>query len=140
MLLIYAVITWLSFDCEQSDPKTSRPLLTVISLFTIAGLGYLLVCWQFVWKRRANSSNEIRSNEDAVDGSPISWRRELMVIFGFGIAFRLILLFSVPIQEVDLFRYIWDGTVISQGLTPTNILHKKSSCIRRKASPIIGRR
>ena len=109
MLLIYAVITWVSFYCEQSDPKTSRPLLLVMSLFTVAGLGYLLVCWQLIWQKSTGDSNE---------SSTKSWPQGLMIIFGFGIAFRLILLFSVPIQEVDLFRYIWDGTVISQGINP----------------------
>ena len=39
MLLIYAVINWFSFDCEQADPKVSRPLLLVMSLFYSGGLG-----------------------------------------------------------------------------------------------------
>ena len=36
----------------------------------------------------------------------------------FAILFRIILLFSVPIQEVDLYRYIWDGVVTAEGISP----------------------
>ena len=120
MLLIYAAITWFSFDCEQADPKASRPILLVMSLFTVAGLGYLLVCWQVIWKRptHLSTAGADDSSNVSAESRPISLRQGLMIIFGFGIAFRLILLFSVPIQEVDLFRYIWDGTVISQGINP----------------------
>ena len=108
-LLIYAVITWLSFYCEQADAKDSRPLLQVIAFFTAAGLAYLFVCWRLIRPNHAEVSDESSSNLKL---------QGLKIIFGFGIAFRLILLFSVPIQEVDLFRYIWDGTVISQGINP----------------------
>ena len=105
MLVVYLAITWLSFSCEQSDPEATRPLLTVVALFTIAGLGYLFVCWQAIWKR-----TELGLRESNFDG--------LKIVFAFGVVFRLVLLFSVPIQEVDLYRYIWDGTVTSQGISP----------------------
>ncbi len=34
------------------------------------------------------------------------------------IIFRIILLPSEPIQEVDIYRYLWDGAVLSQGVSP----------------------
>lgn len=105
MLLIYIAIGWLSFACEQSDPKATRPLLTMVALFTVAGIGYLVVCWQTIWK-------------DAPVPGAGAMSRGLKIVFGFGVLFRLVLLFSVPIQEVDLFRYIWDGTVVSLGISP----------------------
>ncbi len=42
----------------------------------------------------------------------------MVVIVGAAIGFRLITLFSVPIQEVDIYRYVWDGTVAAQGISP----------------------
>lgn len=105
MLVVYAAICWFSFDCEQSDPNQSRPLLLVVGLFTAAGISYLFVCWQAIWRNLGTSAS-------------VSCSRCMMVVLGMGVLFRLILLFSVPIQEVDLFRYIWDGTVISEGISP----------------------
>ena len=34
------------------------------------------------------------------------------------ILFRVVLLFSVPIQEVDIYRYLWDGAVSTAGVSP----------------------
>lgn len=122
--LVYAAICWLSFDCEQSDPKQSRPLLTVMSLFTVAGVMWLLVCWKLVWRQFDEKTNRsvstLGSPTEGVErskGSALSHPSVVLVLL-LGIVFRLVLLFSVPIQEVDLFRYIWDGTVVSQGISP----------------------
>ena len=121
-LLIYAVISWLSFDCEQSDHERTRPLLVVLSLFTIAGVCYLYICWQVIWK---NTSQ--RLNGSGFNG--------LMMIVGFGVLFRLVLLFSVPIQEVDLYRYLWDGTVISQGISPYEYSPREVELVPSKGIP-----
>lgn len=39
-------------------------------------------------------------------------------IFWLGIGFRLVLLPSHPIQEIDIYRYMWDGRVIVEGENP----------------------
>jgi hypothetical protein len=39
------------------------------------------------------------------------------IIF-FAVAFRLILIFSNPILEVDFYRYLWDGIAANQGVSP----------------------
>lgn len=36
----------------------------------------------------------------------------------FGLSFRLVLLPSVPIQEIDIYRYMWDGAVVANGSNP----------------------
>ena len=36
----------------------------------------------------------------------------------WAIVFRAIMIGSLPIQEVDLYRYLWDGTVACQGISP----------------------
>ena len=110
MLSTFMAILWLSFDCEQRDTEQSRPLLKVIGLFSAAGIGWLVACWSVVWR---GGWTTMRSKPTKLTNSTTLW-----LVLGFGIAFRLVLLFSVPIQEVDLFRYIWDGTVMSQGISP----------------------
>ena len=39
-------------------------------------------------------------------------------VFGFAIAFRLILLFSSPSLSDDVYRYIWDGHLLNSGVSP----------------------
>ncbi len=125
MLLVYLAISWLSFDCEQSDPEKARPLLLVLALFTIAGVGYLYLCWQVIWKNSADQSPE--SSGSGIQG--------LMIVVGLGVLFRLVLLFSVPIQEVDLYRYLWDGIVVSQGISPYEYSPKEVELVPSKGIP-----
>ncbi len=101
--LIYAAITWLSYQCEQSDVQQERPLLTLLLLFTAAGIVYLVVC--LTLNRHQNETNSVPAYS-------------LSIMIGWAIVFRLILMFSIPIQEVDLYRYIWDGVVTAQGISP----------------------
>lgn len=44
--------------------------------------------------------------------------RLLWLIVGAGVLFRLTLLLSDPIEEIDLYRYLWDGSVTTQGVSP----------------------
>ncbi|MCH8921658.1 MAG: hypothetical protein IIA67_00765 [Planctomycetes bacterium] len=45
-------------------------------------------------------------------------RRILPVIVIAAIVFRATLLFTEPIQEVDIYRYMWDGEVVAAGHNP----------------------
>ncbi|MBI3863080.1 MAG: hypothetical protein HY290_14405 [Planctomycetia bacterium] len=45
-------------------------------------------------------------------------RRLFWLIVGSGIAFRITLLLSDPIEEIDLYRYLWDGSATIQGVSP----------------------
>ena len=42
-------------------------------------------------------------------------RRRCGIILGFAVASRLLLLSSWPIQEIDYYRYLWDGRVTLGG-------------------------
>ena len=42
----------------------------------------------------------------------------LFVVVLFSISFRAIQIFSSPILEVDFYRYMWDGIVTNEGLSP----------------------
>lgn len=44
--------------------------------------------------------------------------RLLTIIVGAAIVFRGLLLFSDPIEEIDLYRYVWDGAVSTSGVNP----------------------
>ncbi len=45
-------------------------------------------------------------------------RTLLLIIWGFAFLMRIVLLFSTPILELDIYRYMWDGEVVSSGHSP----------------------
>jgi len=45
-------------------------------------------------------------------------RLSLKHIFGFGIIFRFILLFTMPSLSDDIYRYVWDGHLLNSGVNP----------------------
>lgn len=45
-------------------------------------------------------------------------RRLLAILWTGAIVFRLTLLLSDSIEEIDLYRYVWDGAVSTQGVSP----------------------
>lgn len=45
-------------------------------------------------------------------------RRLLAVVWAGAVVFRLTLLLCDPIEEIDLYRYVWDGAVSTQGVSP----------------------
>lgn len=40
------------------------------------------------------------------------------LVLGFALLFRVVLLWSDPIQEDDFYRYLWNGKVVASGLNP----------------------
>ncbi len=48
----------------------------------------------------------------------VSTKEFLTVGIAFGIIFRLTLLFTAPTLSDDIYRYVWDGKVASQGINP----------------------
>lgn len=45
-------------------------------------------------------------------------RSLLLVVFAFGLLFRLVLIGSIPVYEDDWHRYLWDGAVTAHGYNP----------------------
>ncbi len=110
---IYAVIAALSLGFRESTAPPERPIPIVLALFAISCLIYLLA---LAWVARfGGRSRKVESRES--DAHPTAFREVLL----FAILFRLILLLSVPIQEVDFYRYLWDGRVLSNGLNPYRV-------------------
>lgn len=70
-------------------------VIPFLSYFLLASLAYILAVW--------------RLNRDL----PPIW-----VIWGFAVLFRLILLGTSPTLSDDVYRYIWDGQLVNQGINP----------------------
>jgi len=49
--------------------------------------------------------------------SQVQIRRFFLILLGFGIAMRAILLFAPPLST-DIYRYVWDGRVQASGINP----------------------
>ena len=87
--------------CSQSLHEAGaggHSLLTLLALFAGMFCVYLFA---------------IRVASRAPQGASLLW-----LIVGSGLIFRLTLLFSDPIEEIDLYRYLWDGSVVTQGVSP----------------------
>ncbi|EMI45640.1 hypothetical protein [Rhodopirellula sp. SWK7] len=104
--LFYATISWLSWRFDFASTETTRPIVPVLLFFTATFIAYLIATAIVL---RANS---LRGN---LTPNPSG---NLKVIIGAAIVFRIILLFSLPIQEVDLYRYLWDGAVSNERVSP----------------------
>ena len=97
-LAIYGLLTWLSGRFGYESIKTDRPIGFMIGLFAVAfalSLGSLFVALKIK-----------------------NTKRFMVLLIGAAIAFRVVVLFSHPIQEVDIYRYMWDGAVANQGVSP----------------------
>lgn len=101
--VIIGSVAWLSRQFAYGSPETERPIFLVVGLLmaaTAVGLLGLRVC--------VGGSNGDQTNTRSVIG----------IVLGFAIAMRLMMLVSHPIQEVDLYRYLWDGAVANEGINP----------------------
>jgi hypothetical protein len=101
--LTYVALLVLSF--EFSPGENDPPILRALALLTLA-----TVCWLAalgVLMRRASGA-----------GEATSIRRSLGMVLGFAVVFRLLMLPSWPVQEIDYYRYLWDGRVTLDGGNP----------------------
>lgn len=96
--VLYAILAWLSFGFSYGSAGSSRPLLLVLSLFTVAFVLYLV------------------SLAVALK-APASWKLAGAVV-AWSLLYRVLLLPTPPIQEIDIYRYLWDGAVTAHGLNP----------------------
>ena len=96
--VLYGWLYSLSWEFTYYSIFKERPLIPVLSLFAAVFLIYLVA---IALSRRA-----------AQNGLLIG------VIVGFAVLFRIVMVFSYPIQEVDIYRYMWDGEVQTQGVSP----------------------
>ena len=98
LLALYAAIAWLSQSFSYGQGHQERPILSFVGLYGAAFLVYAVAVWQV--RRQATEAGL------------------LGLVLVFAALFRLVLLFSEPIQEDDFYRYLWDGKLVASGLNP----------------------
>ncbi len=104
---ITQLLLWIAVAAaaEQFDPGGDfgrRPFLLVVGLLSANFLLYL-ASLALVWKAPDNQRT-----------AGLQWRAVLL----FAVLVRVALLWSQPIQELDLYRYLWDGRVLAAGINP----------------------
>ncbi len=95
---IYLAIAAQSGRFEYGVERTDEPIPLVLFLFALAVLFYL------------------RAVRTAVVLGTTPQLRTIML--GFALAFRGLLVFTPPLMEIDLYRYLWDGQVAAAGGNP----------------------
>jgi hypothetical protein len=117
-VLLYAAIAWLSWRFEFHTDGETRPILAVMFLFACAFTVYawatFTVCRSGADRAGADRAGADRAGRGNADRNPALLK---MIIF-VAIVFRVVMLFSLPIQEVDIYRYLWDGAVSNEGISP----------------------
>lgn len=94
----YAILLWLSKDFSIDTPADEKPTVWMLAVFGCL----FVVYWFAIWL--------------AVRMTPSRWLTA--GILAAACVFRGILLPSTPILEIDIYRYIWDGTVLTEGISP----------------------
>ena len=95
---VYAVYRQTQLAVRARPEAVQRPIVAIFMLLGVAFTFYLVAVLM-----------AIRAREDHWLLASFSWR---------GIAFRLVMLDSWPIQEIDIYRYLWDGAVTTSGISP----------------------
>lgn len=105
ILLATLVISWLGYagvvatgQSLHEEPSGGTSLLAILGLFGVCFACYLVAL-----------STAVRAPRG----------RSLVVLLWIGaVGFRLTMLLSDPIEELDLYRYMWDGAVANRGVSP----------------------
>ena len=109
MVCVAVSLLVVSFFFEKNDSAAGRPHILVQVLLASTFVWYLtgsVFCGFFRggFFYRPLGIGRVRN--------PRFWSGALWFILGVGLICRALLVFSVPIQEVDLYRYIWDLSLI----------------------------
>lgn len=96
--LLWSLMLWLSrgFGYEISNADT--PTAAYVCLFSLIWVVFAITFWL------------LRNSAPA--------RRTTWAIVGFGIGFRVLMVFGEPIHENDFYRYLWDGRSTVNGVNP----------------------
>ncbi len=98
LAVLYGAILGLSIRFEYHAEFSQRPILLVVALLAAAYVVHMVALVALL--RRPSVRHMV-----------------LIILFGAAV-FRLLLLPSYPIQEVDIYRYLWDGAVTARGINP----------------------
>ncbi len=98
LLGTYGAVAILSFRFGPAASPANRPILAVLGLLAFAFAYYLAA---LVVALRMKTGTAL-----------------VITILLFGLLFRLTSLVSWPILEIDIYRYIWDGSAVAAGVNP----------------------
>ncbi|MBL8819413.1 MAG: hypothetical protein JNL58_25500 [Planctomyces sp.] len=98
----WVVLTLISGSFAYGVPALSRPVFTVTLLLIILSTIHLLA----VWLVRNSSDKSIT----------------LFSVISLALAMRFVTIFSTPIQELDYYRYMWDGETVLAGENPFRVV------------------
>lgn len=96
--LLYLGMWRLSLEFNWGEGYAERPILPYLGLYSALFALYAWAAWKIL-------------------GSRYTWNTFWMILL-FGLAFRGAVLPSQPIQEDDVYRYLWDGKVFAHGINP----------------------
>ena len=96
---LHLALAWLSSSFDYETPILERPILSLVLIELVAGAVFMTTIWG------------IRLS---LPGS-----RALMTwVFAVGALLRAIMMTSTPMLETDFYRYMWDGAVLANGISP----------------------
>ncbi len=98
LVALHIVLAHISPEFPYGRDLIEKPLPLLVAIAMVSGVVYLLA----VGKTSCVPAGK--------------WT--LFWILGVGLALRLLLLDSTPIQEDDYYRYLWDGAVTAEGINP----------------------
>ncbi len=101
----------------------SRPLLAFAAAYCSAGVFYLLALWWLLPRRQTGQTAP----------APLTC---LVIVIAAGLAARILLFGSVPVQENDFYRYLWDGAVTAHGFNPW--MHSPQAVLDGTAGPALS--
>jgi len=96
--ICYAYVLSISRTFDVGTPREGRMTLAVLAALWVAFVLYWLAIY-------------------VATRAPAS-RLLLGIIIGGASLFRVVLLPSTPIHEIDIYRYLWDGAVVAEGISP----------------------
>jgi len=100
-LLMYVSIVCLSQKFVYGEGHWQRPIVLFVGLY-LGAWGLYMLALRYLPQL-------------------LHQRLEVGLLLAFALLFRLLLLFSHPIQEDDFYRYLWDGKVVASGLNPYRV-------------------
>lgn len=99
--ILYCLLVWFGPTYSLSVDTANRPILSVIGIYVLLSFLYLLAINKAI---RVPDSRWL-----------IGW------MLATSLLFRMLLLMTPPFQEIDIYRYLWDGAVTSAGYNPYDV-------------------
>lgn len=118
-LAVWGIFAGISYGFRFGSESESRPFVAFYGLLAVSFVLYFATLFRF-WK----SGEEV-----------ISWRSVLL----WAALFRLPLVFaSHPVQEIDYYRYLWDGRCLVAGVSPYEFAPAEVDRLRETVDPVSG--